>query len=81
MTLEDCELRFQMHRCRWRVGWMGFNLPGIWGFFQQEGADYAHPVTACPPGFENLTTSEIQFLSLSTISIELNIYSCKEEYK
>jgi hypothetical protein len=21
------------------------------------GADYAHPITACPPGFENLTAS------------------------
>jgi hypothetical protein len=23
--------------------------------FQPEGTDYAHHITACPPGFENLT--------------------------
>jgi hypothetical protein len=26
-------------------------------FFQPEGADYAHHITASTPGFENLTTS------------------------
>ena len=25
--------------------------------FQPGGADYAHHITACPPGFENLTAS------------------------
>ena len=25
--------------------------------FQPEGADYAHHITACPPGFENLMAS------------------------
>ena len=27
--------------------------------FQPGGADYAHRITACPPGFENLTASLI----------------------
>ena len=27
--------------------------------FQPEGTEYAHHITACPPGFENLTASLI----------------------
>ena len=42
----------------------GQGPPVIWGYSQPysnqvpaDGADYAHHITACPPGFENLTTS------------------------
>ena len=40
------------------VGRVGFSPPGIWEFSypyynQGGGADYAHHVTASPPGFEN----------------------------
>ena len=31
---------------------LGFQLT----VFQPRGVDYAHHITACPPGFENLTT-------------------------
>ena len=34
--------------------------PGIWKFsspYSNQGADYAHQITACPPGFENLAAS------------------------
>ena len=40
-----------------------FSPPGIWGFSlpysNMGGADYAHRIIACPPGFENLTASLI----------------------
>ena len=41
--------------CRYRVGWnSGVQLT----LFQPGGgADYTHQITACSPGFENLTTS------------------------
>ena len=32
---------------------LGFQLT----LFQPGGADYAHRITACPPGFENLAAS------------------------
>ena len=41
---------------------MGFSPPGNWGFSNNpiptRGADYAHRITACPPGFENLAATE-----------------------
>ena len=34
-----------------------WNLGGQLTLFQQGGQIYAHHITACPPGFENLTAS------------------------
>ena len=36
------------------------------------GADYAHRITACPPGFENLTTSLHKTDSISSSSYSEN---------
>ena len=39
-------------------GWAGWAEYGVnLTLFQPGGADYAHHITACPPRFENLTTS------------------------
>ena len=49
------------------IGWAGWALahPDL-GFqltlFQPGEVDYAHHITACPPGFENLTASLVQSL-------------------
>ena len=41
-------------------GWDGWANLGFWlTLFQPRWADYAHRITACPPGFENLTASLI----------------------
>ena len=40
--------------------------PRIWGFnlpYSNQGADYVHHITACPPEFENLTASLYMILS------------------
>ena len=40
--------------------------------FQPGGADYAHLITASPPGFENLTASLLMYLpTVSTIAAAL----------
>ena len=51
----------QSQRCSY---WGGASPtpPGIWQIsspYSNQGADYAQHITACPPGFENLTTSLI----------------------
>ena len=41
-------------------GRVGFTPPGIWEFslpYYNQGADYAHHITACPPRFENPAAS------------------------
>ena len=56
---------FSKQRCCQRVGLMGFSLPGISELSQSYsnqcvcggGAVYANQITACPPEFDNLTTS------------------------
>ena len=52
--------RVHMQWCRWRVGRVGFSPPGNWDFswpYYNQGADYAHHISASPPGFENPAAS------------------------
>ena len=38
----------------------------------KEGGDYAHHITACPPGFENLTVSLMFNIQVHTFTVYMN---------
>ena len=64
---------------------MGFSPPKVWGFnspYSNQGADYAHSITVCPPGSKNLTASLHMNLShCYLVSFQQYISICVHMYR